>query len=144
MSLMFSTCSSLLLPQQVENVLIIFHVFSGRRSGLRRFCFFFQNQKKFPIVWFQLLGGFPANIGYQSTNCMSAFGLLQLNALVAFDFLTCILSSATAACAYVFKGTLILSTLGRRRREKEKKRKLSWSFFFLEGSWFVFFLGEKS
>lgn len=63
---------------------------------------------------------------------MYVFGLLQLNALVVFDFLTCTLSSATAACAYVFKGTLILSTLGRRR-------KLSWSFFFFGGELICFF-----
>lgn len=93
---------------------------------------FFQNQKKFPIVWFQLLGGFPANIGYQSINCMYVFGLLQLNALVAFDFLTCTLPSAPAACAYVFKETWILSTLGRRRKR-------SWSFFF-GGELVCFFL----
>lgn len=103
-----------------------FPCFQWKKVWFEEILFFFQNQKKFPIVWFQLLGGFPANIGYQSTNRMSAFGLLQLNALVAFDFLTCTLSSATAACAYVFKGTLILSTLGRRR-------KLSWSFFFWRG-----------
>lgn len=44
---MFSVCSNLQLPEQVENVLIIFHVLSGRESGFRLF-YLFPKPEKIP------------------------------------------------------------------------------------------------